>query len=146
MNVSCAISFNHESPRRPVNFVSRKITQAAANRQPVTLGNLDAARDWGFAGDYMEAYILMAASAADDYVIGTGEAHTVAELAAMAYQAAGIDNWGEYVHLDDSLQRPKELAYLRANPSKIHALGWHHKMSFQELVRTMVEADMKVAV
>lgn len=145
LHVSCAISFNHESPRRPPNFVTRKVTQAAAKRAngedvELRLGTLDTARDWGYARDYMEAYILMAeAEKPDDYVIGTGESHSIADLIRTAEEAAGVRLAAT---VDPVLSRPNELNYLKADASKIQSrLGWHPKTSFRTLIHMMVEAD-----
>lgn len=144
MHVSCAISFNHESPRRPPVFVSRKVTQAAAKGKPVTLGNLAIERDWGFAGDYVEAYIAMAmAPIADDYVVATGESHTLRELVEVAYARTGNQVRGPDlpIYTEDS-DRAAEVWSLRADPSKIERkLGWKATTSFAELITMMVDAD-----
>lgn len=145
MHVSCAISFNHESPRRPPIFVTRKVTQAAARGEPVSLGTLDTFRDWGFAGDYAQAYILMAkADEPDDYVIGTGQAHSIRELAEHAYGRVGME-WQDYVQVSGN-PRPNEVDYLCANPAKINALGWQARTSFEELVGMMVDTDREVVL
>lgn len=142
MHVSGAISFNHESPRRPPIFVTRKVTQAAARGLPVVLGNLDARRDWGFSGDFAEAYLLMAeAKSPDDYVVGTGETHSIRDLCALAYGA----DYESYVTTSTEYTRPNELAYLEASPLKIaRALGWKPKTDFTTLIKMMVECDQPV--
>ena len=139
MHVSCAISFNHESPRRPPVFVSRKVTQAAARGNPVSLGNIAIERDWGFAGDYVEAYIAMAqAPEADDYVVATGKSHSLHELVETAYYIAGT----QLKIYTETSDRAAEVWSLRANPSKIERkLGWKARTSFKELIEMMVEAD-----
>lgn len=143
------ILFNHESPRRGVEFVTRKISLAAARiamgrASELRLGNLDASRDWGFAGDYARAMHLMVRQAVPtDFVIGTGETHTVREFAELAFRAAGL-NWRDHVVVDKAFVRPAEVDLLRANPKRAHEeLGWEPTVSFDELVRLMVEADMR---
>lgn len=144
MHVSSAISFNHESPRRPPIFVTRKVTQAAARSLPVVLGNLEAKRDWGFAGDFVEAYLLMAeAQTPDDYVVGTGETHSIRELCSLAY---GPD-FGQFVTTSPEYTRPNELSFLKASPLKIErTLGWKPKTDFPTLVQMMVECDSPVRI
>jgi GDPmannose 4,6-dehydratase len=148
LHASCGILFNHESPRRGETFVTRKITRAVAYiklglQQKLYLGNLEARRDWGFAGDYVEAMWLMLQQATpDDYAIGTGESHSVREFAEAAFAHAGLD-WREYVEIDPRYYRPAEVDDLRADASKARrVLGWEPRMSFQALVQTMVDADM----
>jgi GDPmannose 4,6-dehydratase len=149
VHASSGILFNHESPRRPPHFVTRKITRAAAAislglEEHVTLGDLDAKRDWGFAGDYVRAMQLMVqADEPDDYVIATGEAHTVRELVEAAFGAVGLD-WRERVRYDESLGRgATDARALVGDASKAREqLGWQPEVGFDELVRLMVDADL----
>jgi GDPmannose 4,6-dehydratase len=141
------ILFNHESPRRGPEFVSRKITLAAARiaagRQlELRLGNLDARRDWGFTGDYVKAmHQMLQREAPEDYVIGTGETHTVREFVEQAFGCLNLD-WRKHVVIDPRLVRPAEVDVLRADPSKARReLGWQPTVGFPELVRMMVDAD-----
>jgi GDPmannose 4,6-dehydratase len=152
LHASVGILFNHESPRRPPHFVTRKITRAAAAisrglEDHVDLGNLDARRDWGFAGDYTRAMQLMVrADQADDYVIATGEAHTVRELVEAAFRAVGLQ-WQEYVRYDDSLSRgATDARVLVGDATKARErLGWRPEVTFEELVTMMVQADLTTA-
>jgi GDPmannose 4,6-dehydratase len=144
------ILFNHESPLRGIQFVTRKVTDAVAQiklglLKELHLGNLDAKRDWGFAGDYVEAmYLMLQQEEPDDYVVATGETHEVRELVTLAFKAAGIDNWKEYVKIDPRYMRPAEVPHLKGKPTKaMKKLGWKPKVSFEELVKMMVEADIK---
>lgn len=148
MHASCGILFNHESPRRGETFVTRKITRAVAQirlgmQDTLCLGNLDARRDWGFAGDYVEAmWAMLQQDSPDDYVIGTGESHTVREFAEAAFAHAGMD-WREYVKVDPRYYRPAEVTDARADYSKARrVLGWQPRVTFRELVRMMVDADI----
>jgi GDPmannose 4,6-dehydratase len=145
------IMFNHESPRRGEQFVTRKISRAVGRikvglQQKLYLGNLDARRDWGFAGDYVEAMWLMLQQAKpDDYVVATGEAHTVRELVDLAFQHVDLD-WHEHVEVDPAFFRPAEVDYLEGDASKARiALGWAPRVSFRELVAMMVEGDLDKA-
>jgi len=147
MFICCGILFNHESPRRGIPFVTRKITRAAARirhglEKKLYLGNLDAKRDWGFAGDYVEAMWLMLQQAKpDDYVIATGESHTVREVLDISFGALDLD-WNKYVEIDPRYFRPTEVDHLHGDPSKAKkALGWKPKVSFKELIEMMVRAD-----
>jgi GDPmannose 4,6-dehydratase len=152
LHVSVGILFNHESPRRPPHFVTRKITRAAAAislglEDHVLLGNLDARRDWGFAGDYTRAMQLMVrAEQADDYVIATGEAHTVRDLVDAAFRAVELD-WQEYVRHDESLLRgATDARVLVGDATKARErLGWGPEVTFDELVAMMVQADLTTA-
>jgi len=142
------ILFNHESPRRGSEFVTRKITLAAARiaagrQKELRLGNLEAQRDWGYTGDYVEAMRLMLQhDAPKDYVIGTGETHTVQEFVEAAFGHIGLE-WQKYVVIDPKLVRPAEVDLLRSNPRRAREeLGWTPKVSFHELVRMMVDADV----
>lgn len=143
------ILFNHESPRRGETFVTRKITQALARikhgvQDKLYLGNLDAKRDWGFAGDYVEAmWMMMQAEQPDDYVIATGETHAVKDFLEEAFRYAGLD-WQEYVEIDPRYFRPTEVDVLIGDSSRARErLGWQPRVSFSELVHMMVDADMK---
>lgn len=143
------ILFNHESPRRGLEFVTRKITDAVARiklglQSELRLGNLDAKRDWGFAGDYVEAmWLMLQQDEADDFVIGTGELHTVREFCELAFGRVDL-NWEDFVVVDPKFFRPAEVDLLLADCSKAKAqLGWKPRMSFQHLVESMVDADME---
>jgi len=149
MHVSNGILFNHESPRRGENFVTRKITMGLAaikkgNARELRLGNLDARRDWGFAKDYAEAmWLMLQREKPDDYVVATGENHSVREFLEEAFSYAGLD-WQEYVKVDPKYFRPAEVDRLLGNPAKAQkALGWKTRIGFRELVRLMVDADME---
>jgi GDPmannose 4,6-dehydratase len=142
------ILFNHESPRRGRQFVTRKITHGAAAiklglASEVRLGNLDAKRDWGYAGDYVEAmWAMLQQSTPDDYVIATGETHTVRELCQIAFARAGLE-WEKHVVVDATHVRPAEVDLLIGDASKARrVLGWRQKVSFRELVEMMVDADI----
>ncbi|MEX6429852.1 MAG: GDP-mannose 4,6-dehydratase [Ferrimicrobium sp.] len=148
MHASSGILFNHESPRRGLEFVTRKVTYAVAQivcglTDKVTLGNLDAQRDWGFAGDYVEAmWLMLQQDEPSDYVVATGETHSVRELCECAFGAANLD-WEKYVKVDEHFMRPAEVDLLIGDASKAHRkLGWAPTMSFRELVETMVKADI----
>jgi len=143
------ILFNHESPRRGKEFVTRKITHAVARiklglQDKLLLGNLEAKRDWGFAGDYVRAmWLMLQQDKPDDYVVATGRQHSVGELVELAFGYAGLD-WKEHVQIDPELFRPAEVNTLCGDASKARAvLGWEPAVTFPELVRMMVEADLK---
>lgn len=149
MHASSGILFNHESPRRGETFVTRKITRAVAHikqgiQKKLFLGNLDARRDWGFAPDYVRAmWLMLQQDSPDDYVIGTGEAHTVREFVELAFSCVDLD-WKEFVEIDPRYFRPAEVDYLLADASKAQkALHWAPTVTFKELVRLMVDADMR---
>jgi GDPmannose 4,6-dehydratase len=149
--ISNGILFNHESPRRGETFVTRKITRAVGRivnglQEKVFLGNLDARRDWGFAGDYVEAmWMMLQQSAPGDFVIATGRSHTVREFAEAAFAYAGLD-WEKHVEVDPRYLRPAEADDLRGDASKARRrLGWLPKVTFEELVVMMVDHDMEVA-
>lgn len=151
MFISNGILFNHESPRRGEIFVTRKVTRAVARiklgiQKKLYLGNLDAKRDWGFAGDYVEAmWLMMQQEKPDDYVIATGIAHRVQELVEMAFDYAGLD-WKEHVEIDDRYLRPSEVNHLCGDYSKAERqLGWSPRVQFPELVKMMVDHDLKLA-
>lgn len=145
------ILFNHESPRRGIEFVTRKITNAVARiklgkQKKLELGNMSAKRDWGFSGDYVEAmWLMLQQEKPEDYVISTGETHSVEEFTDLAFKAAGITNWEDYVISDQpKFIRPAEVDYLIGDYSKAKKeLGWEPKTSFKELVEMMVESDLK---
>ena len=145
------ILFNHESPFRGETFVTRKITRAVGRinnglQNKLTLGNLDAYRDWGFAGDYVYGmYLMMQHSMPDDWVLATGETHSVREFAELAFKEIGL-NYEDYVVTDSKYQRPNEVNHLLGDPSKAKSeLGWELKTSFSDLVKLMVEQDILVA-
>jgi len=145
------ILFNHESPRRGETFVTRKITRAAARiklglQDKLYLGNMDAKRDWGFAGDYVEAmWLMLQQDKPDDYVVATGESHSVREFVAEVFNYLDLD-WQKYVEIDPRYFRPSEVDYLEGDASKARKLlKWKPKVTFQELARMMTDADMKIA-
>jgi GDPmannose 4,6-dehydratase len=142
------ILFNHESPRRGLEFVTRKVTDAVARiklgrADHVGLGNLEAHRDWGFAGDYVRAmWLMLQQDRADDYVIATGKTHSVKDLVTVAFQHAGLD-WQKHVRQDPKFLRPAEVDLLIGDPSKARReLGWNNEVDFEELVKMMVDADI----
>ncbi len=144
------ILFNHESPRRGLEFVSRKVTSAAAKiklglQKELKMGNLDARRDWGFAGDYVEAmWLMLQQKEPEDYVIATGISHSVKDLIKVAFDHVGLD-WEEYVVSDPKLFRPAEVDCLLGDPRKAKSiLGWQPKVTFEELIRMMVDADLQI--
>jgi GDPmannose 4,6-dehydratase len=150
LHASSGICFNHESERRGLEFYSRKVTNSLARiklgRQPsITLGNLDFSRDWGYAGDYVEAmWLMLQQDEPDDYVIATGETHTGREFLDAAARVAGFDDWHGFVVQDPRFERPSEVDLLIGDASKARAkLGWRPKVSFEELVRRMYEHDLK---
>jgi GDPmannose 4,6-dehydratase len=149
LHASCGILFNHESPRRGETFVTRKITRAVAHiklgiQDKLFLGNLEARRDWGYAPDYVRAmWLMLQQDEPGDYVIGTGEMHSVRDFVERAFAVAGLD-WNQYVHIDPRYYRPAEVDALQADFSKARRLlGWEPAVTFAELVRLMVEADLK---
>lgn len=143
------ILFNHESPRRGLEFVTRKVTDGVARiktgkADELRLGNLDAKRDWGFAGDYVQAmWLMLQQSEPDDYVIATGLTHDVKRLVTVAFEAAGLD-WEKYVKLDPRFVRPAEVDLLLGDPTKAkQKLGWEPKMSFEQMIELMVKTDIE---
>jgi len=145
------ILFNHESPLRGETFVTRKITKAVGRikyniQNRLTLGNLSASRDWGYAGDYVEGmYLMMQHSIADDWVLATGETHTVQEFVELAFKEVDL-NWKDHVTTDKKYYRPNEVEHLLGDPSKAtKKLGWQNNTSFEQLVKKMVEADLNSA-
>ena len=152
IHASAGILFNHEGPRRGENFVTRKITKwigeyVKSGRDPnfpkLRLGNLEAFRDWGYAGDYVEAmWMMLQQDSPDDYVICTGETHTIREFLDVAFKQVGIDDWSELVVQDPEFYRPAEVDYLRGcNGKAVNKLGWTPKHSFEDLVQIMVKHD-----
>jgi len=143
------ILFNHESPRRGLEFVTRKVSNGVARiklgmQEKLAMGNLEAKRDWGFAGDYVEAmWLMLQADTPEDYVIATHETHTVQELCEIAFARADLD-WKKHVQVDSSLVRPAEVELLIGDPSKAkQQLGWEPKVRFKELIEMMVDADIR---
>jgi GDPmannose 4,6-dehydratase len=143
------ILFNHESPRRGLEFVTRKVTDGVARiklglSSELKLGNLDAKRDWGFAGDYIKAmWLMLQQPTPDDYVIATGETHTVRELVEVAFERAGLE-WEKHVKLDPAFIRPAEVDLLIGDPAKAHKqLGWKPEVTFKQLIHMMVDADIE---
>lgn len=149
MHASSGILFNHESPRRGETFVTRKVTQAVSRiklgkQKVLKMGNLDAVRDWGFAGDYVEAiWLMLQQDKPDDYVIATGECHSVRELVQVAFNLADLD-YEKYVEIDPRYYRPHEVPHLKGDASKANrVLGWRPKHSFEDLIKMMYVADLK---
>ncbi len=147
--VCSGILFNHESPRRGLEFVTRKISDGVAKiklglSKDLKLGNLDSKRDWGFAGDYIKAmWLMLQQEKPDDYVVGTGEAHSVKEFVEIAFNHVGLD-WEKYVKIDKEFFRPAEVEHLISDSSKARKiLGWEPEVSFKELVEMMVDEDIK---
>ncbi len=144
------ILFNHESPRRGKEFVTRKITDGVARiklglQNELLMGNLDAQRDWGFAGDYVRAmWMMLNQDQADDYVIATGRTHSVREFCRIAFEAAGLGSYENYVRMDERFMRPAEVDLLIGDPSKAkRVLSWQPEVSFEQLVQLMVKADLE---
>ena len=151
LHASSGILFNHESPRRGETFVTRKITRAATRiklglQDKLHLGNLEAKRDWGFAGEYVEMmWLMLQQEQPDDYVIATNETHSVREFCQEAFSLLGLD-WEQHVMHDARYERPAEVDLLIGNPEKARKqLGWEPKVRFKELVKKMVDADLKLA-
>lgn len=151
MYACSGILFNHESPRRGIEFVTRKISNAVARislgkQDKLVLGNMDAKRDWGYAGDYVEAmWLMLQQETPDDYVISTGETHSIREFVEKAFQAAGISDWEKYVESNDPrFVRPAEVDMLIGDSAKAkEKLGWTPKTTFQQLVEMMVKSDLE---
>jgi GDPmannose 4,6-dehydratase len=151
LHATSGILFNHESERRGLEFVTRKITWHAAAikhglRKELRLGNLDAERDWGYAKDYVEAmWLMLQRDTPEDYVIATGEAHAVRECCEVAFDEAGLGDFEQYVTIDPAFVRPAEVDHLIGSPAKAERdLGWKPKTSFEELIRLMTRADIKL--
>jgi GDPmannose 4,6-dehydratase len=145
------ILFNHESPRRGIEFVTRKISHQVAmiahgRAKELRLGNLDAVRDWGYAGDYVDAmWRIMNRKDPRDYVVATGKSHSVGEFCKLAFAHAGIDRWRKFVKVDPKFVRPAEVHTLRGDASRARReLGWKPKVTFEKLVAMMVDADMEL--
>jgi GDPmannose 4,6-dehydratase len=152
MFICNGILFNHESPRRGKTFVTRKITTGIANilagkQDKIYLGNLEAKRDWGYAPEYVEAmWLMLQQDKPDDYVIATGETHSIRELLEVGFKLVGIKNWQKYIGVDPKYYRPVEVDYLLGDYSKAKkVLGWKPKVKFKELVKIMLIADIKAA-
>ena len=150
MYTCSGILFNHEGPRRGLEFVTRKISNSAARiklglQQELVLGNLDAMRDWGYAGDYVRAmWLMLQQDEPDDYVVATGETHSIEEYLTLAFQEAGLGDWHPYVRQDPKFFRPAEVDLLIGDPSKAREkLGWTPEVDFPELVRMMVRHDLE---
>jgi len=148
LHASSGILFNHESPRRGLEFVTRKVTHGVARiklgiDEKLALGNLDAQRDWGFAADYVRAmWLMLQQDRPDDYVVATGETHSVKELVELSFAAVDLD-WEKYVEIDPRFLRPAEVDLLVGDPAKAEkTLGWHRDVDFSALVQMMVEADV----
>lgn len=144
------ILYNHESPIRGLQFVTRKITNGVVRiklglSNEIRLGNLDSQRDWGFAGDYVEAmWVMLQQEKPDDFIISTGETHSIKDFLNVAFQHIGISNWKKYVKIDPAFKRPKELMVLKGKSDKAQKkLNWKPKVKFEELVKMMVDADLK---
>jgi GDPmannose 4,6-dehydratase len=151
VSISTAILYNHESPRRPETFVTRKITRTVAKiargeADRLRIGNLEARRDWGFAGDYARALQLIARhSTADDFVVASGESHTVADFVATAFRRIGVADWRGFVDVDPRFQRPMDPPEQRGDSSKVRReLGWCPSKSFEDMVNEMVDADLRL--
>ena len=145
------ILFNHEGPRRGLEFVTRKVSQAVARiklgqQDELVMGTLDAKRDWGYAGDYVKAmWLMLQQDQPEDYVVATGDTHSVAEFVEQAFLEVGIDDWRRYVRQDPKFYRPAEVDLLIGDASKAHAaLGWKPEVDFHQLVRLMVDNDMRL--
>jgi GDPmannose 4,6-dehydratase len=151
LHATSGILFNHESPRRGLEFVTRKITWHAAAikhglTQELRLGNLDAERDWGYAKDYVEAmWLMLQQDTPEDYVIATNESHSVRECCEVAFEEAGLNDFTQYVTIDPAFVRPAEVDHLIGNPAKAERdLGWKPETSFEELIRLMTRADLEL--
>ena len=151
MHASTGILFNHESPRRGYEFVTRKITSSVARiklglQQDISLGNLDSKRDWGFAGDYVKGmWLMLQQDQPDDYVLATGESHSIGDLLELSFKEVGIDDWKPYVKQDPRFMRPAEVDLLHGDASKAREkLGWVPEVKFADLVKMMVKNDLEI--
>ncbi|GAC1387352.1 MAG: GDP-mannose 4,6-dehydratase [Candidatus Saccharimonadales bacterium] len=151
MFICCGILFNHEGDRRGIEFVTRKITNAVARiklgkQDHIELGNLDAKRDWGYAADYVEGmWRMLQQDKPDDYVLATGETHSIEEFLALSFKSIGIDDWKPYVKQNPAFMRPAEVDILLGDPTKAEkVLGWQRQVDFPGLVKLMVEHDLKL--
>ena len=148
MFAAAAILYNHESPRRPSSFVARKITRAVASiargsQDKLTLGNIDALRDWGYAPDHVDGMIrILAADRPDDYIVATGEARSVRDFVEAAFAEVGIADWESHVDIDPGLYRPADPRALVGDATRLRSLGWRPEVGFEELVSIMVRADL----
>lgn len=149
MHASCGILFNHEGPHRGIEFVTRKISNAVARihlglQDHIELGNLDPKRDWGYAGDYVEGmWLMLQQDEPGDYVLATGETHSIGDFLKLAFKEVGINDWKPYVKQNRAFMRPAEVDILLGNPAKAEkVLGWKRKVSFPDLVKMMVENDI----
>jgi GDPmannose 4,6-dehydratase len=147
---SSGILFNHEGPRRGLEFVTRKVSNSAARiklglQDELVMGTLDTKRDWGYAGDYVKAmWMMLQQDEPDDFVIATGETHTIEDMVQLAFEYAGISDWQQYVRQDPRFMRPSEVDLLIGDASKAHAkLGWKPEVNFQQLIKMMVEHDLR---
>jgi len=150
IHASSGICFNHEGERRGLEFVTRKITNGVARielglQEKISLGNLESQRDWGYAGDFVEAmWLMLQQDQPDDYVIATGETHTIGEFLDLAFRCAGIDDWTPYVEQDPRFMRPAEVDLLLGDPTKARTqLGWTPRVSFEDLVARMCAHDLR---
>jgi GDPmannose 4,6-dehydratase len=150
MHASSGILFNHEGPRRGMEFVTRKVTNAAARiklglQHELVMGTLDAKRDWGYAGDYVKAmWLMLQQDEPGDYVIATGQTHSIEDLVERAFAEVEIENWRDYVRQDPKFYRPAEVDLLIGDPSKAkEKLGWEREVDFPELIKMMVDHDLK---
>jgi GDPmannose 4,6-dehydratase len=149
MFTTAAILYNHESPRRPATFVARKITRAVASiarggTEKLALGNIDVLRDWGYAPDHVDGMIrILDAPDPDDYVVATGEARSVREFVREAFSVIGVDDWEPHTRIDPSLYRPADPRALVGDPTRLRSLGWRPSVTFEDLVRIMVHADLQ---
>ena len=151
MFISCGILFNHESPFRGLEFVTRKITYSIARilknkKDKIVLGNIKSKRDWGFAGDYVKAmWLMLQQDNPKDYVVATGESHSVEDFLEKAFQYVGIDNWRKYVSIDEKFMRPQDIDNLIGDSSKAKKeLGWTSSVSYEELVKMMIDEDKRM--
>lgn len=151
IHASCGILFNHESPRRGLEFVTRKVTNAVARiklekQKEIILGNLDAKRDWGFAGDYVKGmWLMLQQDEPDDYVLATGETYSIKDLLDAAFKAIDIEDWSPYVKQDPKFMRPAEVDILLGDPTKAkEKLGWKPEVNFEQLIKMMVENDLRL--
>ena len=151
MHASCGILFNHEGPRRGIEFVTRKISNAVARIQlglqdHIELGNLEPKRDWGYAGDYVEGmWLMLQQDKPDDYVLATGETHSIQDFLKLAFKEIGIDDWQKYIKQNPKFMRPAEVDILLGNPAKAESiLGWKRNVDFPGLVKMMVKHDLEL--
>ena len=151
MHASCGILFNHEGPRRGIEFVTRKISNAVARIQlglqdHIELGNLEPKRDWGYAGDYVEGmWLMLQQNKPDDYVLATGETHSIQDFLKLAFKEIGVDDWQKYIKQNPKFMRPAEVDILLGNPAKAETiLGWKRKVDFPGLVKMMVKHDLEL--